>query len=377
MGCLPLVLDQEGVAQSQIALIMGAGMVTMVVASIPIGALVDRIGRLAVMKLAIVCAIVALTALGMTKGSWTAAILMGLRSLAVMSFMTAQAAYVSVLVPKDRSVSAVATMGIIGSMAFAVAPAFAVWLWQHGWGREQFLWATCMLGVSGSMIFFLPKEHDLRLDHSNSRRIFMKKEWIPAVVFSVCGALQGGVNTSLAVLAFHDRGIANGATIFSAAALTSVFLRYPAGRAVETWGARKMAVPTALMQAVGCLVAAGAHSLPMVIVSGICFGSAWATLVPIVLALLFQESSAEQRGSAMGIFNFSFGLGFALGAGLATLTSLHANGYTAAITLCAIAPVVALPVLFFTRRTMKPDDTESAAVQAAGQTAIAYLPEPD
>lgn len=355
MGSLPLLLDQEHVARDHITLAMGAGMLTSVLVSIPIGAYVDRVGRILMMRIGIIGALISLIILSTTHGALPAAMIMSMRTIFMVTFMTAMAAYVSMIVPEERSVSAVSLMGVTGNLAFAIAPATAVWLWQHGFGRMQFLGGAAVLAVGAFLLLNLPKEREGADKASEKKRlVFMRKEWLPAIGFAMAGALQAGVNCSLAVLAFHERGIANGAVLFTASALTTVFFRYHAGRAVETVGPRKMAVPTALLQSAGCVLAAGAHSITTVTLAGICFGIGWAAVVPVVLGLFFEEASSEYRGAAMGAFHFAFGTGAALGAGVATLCSMYGNGYMHAISICACAPLFSLPFLWITHKAISP-----------------------
>lgn len=349
MGSLPLLLDHEGVATQQIALVMGAGMITSVLVSIPLGAVVDRIGSIVTMRLGMIGALAALLCLTFSHGAMSAAMIMGLRSAAMVSFMASIAAYVSFMVTKERSVTAVATLGIMGNLAWAIAPAVAVSLWQHGYGREQFLWASIVLAVGIIGLYFLPKDKPKSAPAHAKKLVLLRKEWLPAIVLSIAGALQAGVNCSLAILAFHERGIANGAMLFTASASTTVFLRYGAGKLVEKFGPRKMAIPTAIAQATGCLIAANAHDNYGVMSAGIFLGVAWAGITPVVLGLLFQESGDHDRGAAMGAFHFAFGLGATLGTGVATLCTIAGHGYTAAITVSAIAPLIALPLVFFSK----------------------------
>jgi MFS family permease len=344
MGSLPLILGKEGVPHDQIALVMGAGMFAMVVAAIPLGALVDRIGRVVTMRISSIGALVALVVLSATHGTIMAAAMMAARALALVAYMTAQSAYVSGLVRKERQVSAVATMGIIGSLAFATAPAIAVWLWQQGCAREQYLWGTLIIGIGGLMTWLLPNEEPYS-ESKDGPRVFFSMAWLPALIFGIFGSLQAGVNVSLAVLAFHERGIANGAALFSAAAITTVVFRYPSGRLVESIPPRYVACLYAIIQCAGCLLAANAQSLQAVLIAGIVFGIAWAAFVPTVLAFLFAESTDNQRGAAMGVFNFALGLGMTLGAALASYTSATGGGYEKATLICALAPSLALPLI--------------------------------
>ncbi|HEY9684393.1 MAG TPA: MFS transporter [Oculatellaceae cyanobacterium] len=349
VGSLPLALEHEGATREQIALAMGSGMFTALIVSIPIGALVDRIGRLATMRFAIGASFITMTALAFLPGPLLAAVFMALRSVSLSAFMTAEFAYGSTIVSKERAVSATATMGIIGNFCFALAPALAVYMWQHGIGRVQYLWAEILIVIGAILLTRLPEKHDMKISASSKRRIMMRSTWAPAILFATSCALQGGVNGSLAVLTFHDRGIANGATIFSASALTTVLLRYPASRFVEKFGARKMAIPTAIFQIVGCALAASAHNLLSVVIAGMCLGSAWSSIVPVSLALLFEQSSPRTRGAAMGAYNFSLGAGAACGAGVATAATVLGLGYTGAILCCAAAPVAALPLVLLSK----------------------------
>jgi MFS family permease len=141
--------------------------------------------------------------------------------------------------------------------------------------------------------------------------------------------------------------------IFTAAALTTVLFRYPAGRSVERFGARAIAVPTTIVQSIACILASQANTPIMVIQAGACLGIAWSAVVPIGLALLFEKSSHRSRGAAMGYFNFAMGGGAALGALMATLFTVLGMGYSQAIFACGTIPVFALIPLFISPRKSK------------------------
>ena len=369
VGSLPLALEHDGATREQIAMSMGAGMFTFLIVSIPIGALVDRIGRIATMRMGVALAFVSMAALYFTHGPVLGGALMACRAMALCGFMTAQFAYGSMIVPKDRSVSAVATMGIIGNFCFALAPALGVWLWQSGWGRQQYLWAEVLIVIGAILLTRLPEKHDMKITASSKRRIMLRKTWTPAILFALACAMQGGVNGSLAVLTFHDRGIANGATIFSASALTTVLFRYPAGRLVEIFGPRKIAIPTALFQVAGCLLASHAHTLFFVIAAGSCLGVGWSAIVPVALALLFEQSSARTRGAAMGAYNFSLGSGAAVGAGVATVVTMLGHGYSEAMVTCAAAPLIALPLVLLSKKSDTRGSIRSTIIKVEPATA--------
>jgi MFS family permease len=362
-GALPLALLRDGATHSEIAFAMGGGLFAQLFGSVPIGALVDRIGRLRMVRGSIV--LVSISTFGMTflHGPVWAGLLMGLRGFSATSYITAEFSYVSEIVPQGRSVSAVSVLSTIANIVFALAPAIAVWMWNHGIGREQFSYGGIIALAGGSVLWFLPRS-TYKPPRRRSRLILMRSKWLPAMAFLSAVAMQSGVNTALAVVTFTQRGIANGALIFTSMALVTAALRYPAGRAVERYGARAVAAPVVLAEVAGCLTAAQAHSVPLVLLAGALIGSAWSAVVPVGVALFFQQSSPGTRGVAMGTYNLSFAIGTSAGALLAALLARFGLSYAAAISACALAPIAALPFVLIRTARREPPGAEGISGNA-------------
>ncbi len=349
IGAMPLALLRDRALPSEIALAMGGGLFAQLFGSIPVGALVDRVGRLVTIRAAVV--LMALASFGMAAlhGPLWGGLLMALRGFSMMSYVTAEFAYASEIVPPDRTVSAISTLGLIANVVFAFSPAVGVWLWQSGLQREQFAIGGLLTLVGGSVLWFLPAKHDVR-GPRRSRLILMRSAWLPAMVFLVAVTMQSGVNGTLAVLTFTQRGIANGALIFTSMALVTAALRYPAGRFVDRYGPRLIAIPVAVAEIAGCLLAARADAPGQVLLAGALLGVAWSAVVPVGVALFLEHSSRGTRGIAMGAYNLSFAIGTSSGALLAALLVKLGVGYEGAIAACAIAPAIAVPWVVFTMR---------------------------
>jgi MFS family permease len=348
VGSLPLALHADGASRTAISLVVGSGLIVSLFGSVPVGALVDRVGRLPTIRVAGALSVLAMIGLAVTHGAGTTALTVALRSIALVAYTTAEFAYASALFAPDRAASAVGTIGMIGNLAFATSPALGVFLWQHGIERSQFGYGAVLASVGVAILFALPAKHDVKTS-GRSRTIAMRSAWIPAIVFLVSVTLQSGVNAALAVLAFRDRGIANGALLFTAMAITTFVLRYPAGRLVDRFGPRIVAIPIAVLQCAGSLIAAQATTNTSVIVAGAFMGFAWSAAVPVGLALFFERSSPRTRGAAMGAYNLAFSLGATLGAVIAAIASAVHGGYTAAITVCAFSALLGLPVVLTSR----------------------------
>jgi MFS family permease len=367
-GALPLALLHDGATHSEVAFAMGGGLFAQLFGSIPVGAVVDRAGRLKTIRASVI--LMSLSTLGMAwlHGPVWGGLLMGLRGFSMMSYVTAEFTYVTEIVPQERSISAVSTLGMIANLVFAFAPAIGVWLWNSGLGREQFAYGAALTLAGGSVLWFLPQKHDVR-PRRRSRLILMRSAWLPAVAFLSAAAMQSGVNTALAVVTFTQRGIVNGAIIFTSMAIVTAALRYPAGRFVEKYGPRLMTVPVAAAQIAGCLLAASAHTPATVLLAGALLGVAWSAVVPVGVGLFFEQSTPGTRGAAMGAYNLSFAIGTSAGALLAALLTRFGLSYAAAISSCALAPLVAVPFVFI--RIMRRERARAAGISgnagSAGQ----------
>jgi MFS family permease len=344
-GALPLALLRDGASHSEVAFAMGGGLFAQLIGSVPVGAVVDRIGRLRTIRASVVLMALSIFGMAVLHGPVWGGVLMGLRGFAMMSYVTAEFAYVAEIVPSSRSVSAVSTLGMIANFVFAFAPAVGVWLWHHGIAREQFWDGGALALAGGAALLFLPQRHDVRTQR-RSRLILMRSAWLPAMGFLAATAMQSGVNTALAVVTFTQRGIANGALIFTSMALVTFALRYPAGRLVEKYGARVVTIPVVVCQVIGCVLAANAYHPAQVLIAGAFLGAAWSAVVPVGVALFFEHSSPRTRGVAMGAYNLSFAIGTSSGALLAALLTRFGYSYGIAISACALASLVAVPWVF-------------------------------
>lgn len=92
-----------------------------------------------------------------------------------------------------------------------------------------------------------------------------------------------------------------------------------------------------------CVVTAYALDEFQVMLTGALLGVSWGAIVPVGVGLFFEYSSRRTRGAAMGAYNLALNVGAAAGAiGVAAFT--HVGwGYTGAMLVSGVLPVLALP----------------------------------
>ncbi len=345
-GSLPLALLSEGNRVSIVALVMSMGVVTAACASIPMGWVADAIGKRRTLTLAVGCAMCALIGQFLAHGAVESAIAWSLQSFANITFNNAQLAFISKVAPEERRVSSTASTAVFVNLGLATAPVFAVFLWQHGIGRQQYLLGAVLAIINLVLLSFLPADSVTR--HRRTRTILLRSAWLPAILLGIAVNLQSGVNAALSVAIFHHRGIANPALLLAVTSTTALLARYPMARLVETYGSKALAIPTVIMQASGCIVAGFAWDSVHVVFGGILLGWAWAGIYPSVLSMFLERSSKATRGRAMGALGFAAGVGAALGGLIATISSAIGLGYTFAMVCAALSSVCVLPLVLVT-----------------------------
>jgi MFS family permease len=359
MGILPLALASEGVSAGMVTMVMGSGMVCALIMSLPSGALVDRFGHTRVMCWSARLATFVLLGLLVTHGVFWGCLMMGLRSIVMTIWGTAKFAYAGMLFSDARAVSAVTSVGVLGSLALAVGPPLGVLLWQRGLMHEQYVCALLFVLFGMVLIDLLPRPRDVGFVKGGNS--MLRASWLPVLAFTVALKMEMGVDFSSAILTFHGRGITNGALLFTSAALVSLLLRYPLGRLVESFGPQRIAAPIACLQAVGCVLAAFADTTSDVLLAGIGLGVGWGGILPVGIGILFEESSPHTRCAAVGAYSFACSLGAMLGAVLSTVAGPTGLGYIGVILICGAAPLLMLP--FVTRsRTCFPSAASDAAL---------------
>jgi MFS family permease len=124
----------------------------------PIGGLADRFGRLPTIRLAACLCVLSVGALAYVHDPIAVGAIMAVRAIAITACVTAEFAYASTVVAPERAVSATATLGMVGNLSLATAPAAGFWLWQHEIERQQFLWAAGLALVGALILLGLPAE---------------------------------------------------------------------------------------------------------------------------------------------------------------------------------------------------------------------------
>ena len=165
------------------------------------------------------------------------------------------------------------------------------------------------------------------------------------------------------VLHLDDRGIAHGASIFTAFALTVVAARVLFGWLPDRFGGIRCAVGAGLLEAAGLLAIALAGNLAVALAGAIAVGGAFSLIFPSLVLLVMDRVPPNRRGIAMGTFTACFDLGVGIGAPIAgAAAALGGYGWSFAVAALAAVGASALALVVGKRRIAPVGVPAAAAV---------------
>jgi MFS family permease len=321
----------------EVGVAVAALSVAAVVARPVAGRIADRHGYKAVM----LCGTVICICAGLAYyGAHNAALLVATRVLhgaGEGTVYTGGAAWLVSLCPAERRGRVVGLYGIymwlgitLGTLAGTIA------LRTAGFGA---VWGLCAVAAAIGLLSVTTKKAPPRPEAVASRSsILPAAAVVPGLSVSLA-ALGYAALAAFVSLHMLARGVANGVAAFDAFGFTYIGVRLFIGNVPDRLGPRRVALWSALVEAVGLVIVGLAANLPMVIAGGLVIGAGLSLLFPSLALLVINRAPESQRGAALGAFTSFWDLGIAVGAPfaglIASLTDYADIYYVMAV--CAVA----------------------------------------
>lgn len=271
------------------------------------------------------------------------------QGITMSAFTTAITAYVGQQAPAERRGTVMGFFGVFPNLAQAAAPPLGILIGTQ-WNFPLLFHLSAVSAVVAALLVFALPRSQVAATH------FSLLAWLrgaqhmaqPALVQFVLGLCRGVTIAFLPLYMLHG-GVSNPGLFFTCQIFAIVLLRPVSGALSDRYGRLTVVIPSLLCTAAGIALLALPASYISLIFSGIVFGIAVSTLVPAVLAWIFDVTRAEQRGLASGIYNTVYDLGragSAFGFGFVIATS----GYPTMFLLVSLVPLLAIVVLVVAQR---------------------------
>lgn len=354
----PYIQDSVGAGDGQVGLVMGGFAIGLLLAREPLGDLSDRRGR----KLAVLIgvAVVGLAPLGyIVAGSVPLlALVRGFHGISVAAYTTGYPALVVDLAPPRRKGELLGLMTLAMPLGMALGPALGGFL-QPTIGYQQFFWLLAALGGLGVLMASQIRETLVVRAHGSQRRSLgqsLSSMWrgltsprlqTPATVLLLIGMTFGGLVSFLPLFLRQSELGLNAGVFYTTSAMANFSSRFLAGRASDRYGRGVFITASIGTYTASMVLLATATSSTSILLAAILQGIGGGTLIPMILALVSDRSTAAERGR---VYSLSF-VGHDVGMGLAgpllgPLTG--AIGYRGLFGLGGILALTALGI-FLTR----------------------------
>ena len=359
---LPDLSRRLGASPAVIGLLFGSFGATMLIVSLPMGAVSDRVGR----KGPMLAGLVALAASTLLFAYATALpALFGARLVQggadAIAWVVGFALVADLYAPEERG----RVTGIIlggTSLAYMIGPSLGGWLYELGGIRMPFLVVTAMgvLTFVGFLWVRLP-DHHAPHEQLPIARLLRHPQVITCSVVVFIAASTITMFEPVFVLYLQGTlgiGPAKVGTTFAAAALANTIFHPLVGRFVDKWGARRLTGIGLLACALVLPLVAQTWSYPSAIVFGVLMAATFAMIATPSLTFMGDATAAAGIGSfgtAYGVYNAIWAVGVLFGPALGGYLYEHMRFLTLALGWSAAmaAVTLALPV-FRSASTARP-----------------------
>ena len=369
---LPDLSRRLGASPAVIGLLFGSFGVTMLVVSLPMGAVSDRIGRKGPMLAGLVAlaASTLLFAYAQTLPALFAARLVQGGADAV-AWVVGFALVADLYAPEERG----RVTGIIlggTSFAYMIGPSLGGWLYELGGIRLPFLVVTAMgvLTFAGFLWLRLP-DHRAPHEELPIGRLLRHPAVLTCAVVVFIAASTITMFEPVFVLFLQATlgiGPAKVGTTFAAASLSNTIFHPVVGRFVDRWGARRLTGIGLLACSVALPIVSRTWSFPSAIVFSVLMAATFAMIATPSLTFMADATSAAGIGSfgtAYGIYNAIWAIGVLFGPAMGGYLYERMRFSTLALGWSASVVVVTLALPIF---RSAPTARQSQASPTAGKS---------
>ena len=320
---LPLYLITFGASSTVIGAVMAVFTITATVMRIPIGLLIDRVGRKPFLLYGI-----ALFTAGNLGYLWAPSILLMLpfrvlHGLGWSGCTTAVSTISADIVPQSRRGVFLGYAGIASSLASALGPVLGFALYHRYDFPGVFLGASALLVLSFIFGVSVTEPQRVLTEAKKAERwidnIMVKESLDPAIGVAFLSFGHGGILTFLPIHALKI-GVTNPGIWFGVYAACILLSRPIAGPISDKVSRRAVIIPGLILNLAGIVLLALATTSDGLMAAAIVGGFGTGAAQPALMTQAVDRSDGQRRGQSLAQFQFFYDLG--IGVGSLTLGAL-------------------------------------------------------
>jgi MFS family permease len=313
---LPLYLVSFGASSTVIGAVMAVFTITATVMRIPVGLLIDRIGRKPFLTGG-----VALFVVGNFGYMWAPSILLMLpfrmlHGIGWSGCTTAVATLAADIAPPKRRGELIGYAAMASSLGGAIGPVAGFALLQRFdyagvfLGAAALLFASLILGAFVKEPKHVPREN--RRELTGFDLLVVPETLLPAVAVAFLSFGHGGILTFLPIHALK-LGLENPGLWFGLYALCLLMSRPIAGPLSDRISRRDVIVPGLILNLLGIGILALASSPLWLMAAAVVRGFGTGAAQPALMTVAVDQTSPQRRGQSMAQYQCFYDLGIGLG----------------------------------------------------------------
>ena len=342
---LPLYLVSFGASSTVIGAVMAVFTITATATRIPVGLLIDRIGRKPFLL-----AGVALFAVGNFGYLWAPSILLMLpfrmlHGVGWSGCTTAVATLAADIAPQKRRGELIGYAAMASSLGGAIGPVAGFALLQRFDFSGVFFGAAALLVVSLILAAFV-KEPERGPRNNHRQRwidlLVIPETLLPAVAVAFLSFGHGGILTFLPIHALK-LGLENPGLWFGLYAVCLLLSRPVAGPLSDRISRRAVIIPGLILNLLGIGILALASSPAWLMAAAVVGGFGTGAAQPALMTVAVDQTSPQRRGQSMAQYQCFYDLGIGLGSlTLGAFLDLVDQNFSLMYTATAVVALIGL-----------------------------------
>ncbi|MEM8895461.1 MAG: MFS transporter [Bacteroidota bacterium] len=283
------------------------------------GKLADRVGRVPVMIVGALVSGIAALMYPMISSVIGFFLLRFFHGFSTGFKPTGTSAYVADIIPFDRRGEAMGILGFFSSMGMAVGPAVGAWL-AASFSLNVMFYTSSVFAIASVAILIgmketLPNRESLRADHFMIKPsdVYEPRVFPAAVFMLLCLYTFGAVLTVIPDFSEH-LNIQNKGLFFTTFTLSSLLVRFLAGKASDIYGRVPVLKVAALLLVVAMMIVGYSSSQLELLVGAFIFGLGVGAGSPTAFAWTIDLSDEQHRGRGIATMYIALEIGIGVGA---------------------------------------------------------------
>lgn len=318
---LPTYIKYLGGTRSQIGLIMGSFAIGLLCSRTLLGYLADTKSRKLVLCIGLIVAGLAPFGYLLIQSVFPLIAVRAIHGVSIAAFTTAYSALVVDLSPMKQRGELIGYMSLVTPIGMSFGPALGGFL-EAEFGYSVLFLVSATSGLLGLFLVSSLQENSCSSRHKTVHSQGKSRKFkemlashslvIPALILLMIGLLFGILVTFLPLfLQETDLGFSAG-LFYTTAAIASFCSRIFSGPASDRYGRGLLITLSLVCYFISMIVLTQATGSQQVLLAAIFEGMGAGTLIPMIIALISDRSSSDERGRVYSVCLGGFDIGIAL-----------------------------------------------------------------